>query len=351
MAKDFSELEVLLKKVAKVVTGDEFRSKSSAFLEKYCDEFSYEDENKLEYSQIHDRYQEEIEVSLLDALPPEDVEKLLEQLPAYMESVSASDMDGSVGEALDLLTSLGDFTAFKELMLVTKRNKNSKAAPAESHEMKSTDLGVAGVDKLFKEMASATGQGGWEVKSDKGWFRLEAKKLDDGKEYFRSTLQTDLTPEQCFDLFMDYENPKRREWLSHIKSIKMLKDNGPDDKVLRNEIEFTGIMKMALAAIPKTMDTRGIVRRDFPEQGDKTVVVMPWNSDKDEYDSTSPFMKLQTICFKPVKDAPNECLLIIMEQTSMQWMPQWVQVMMMNNVSPKMMNNMITKYKKVMLGK
>jgi hypothetical protein len=40
--------------------------------------------------------------------------------------------------------------------------------------------------------------------------------------------------------------------------------------------------------------------------------------------------QLQTICFKPVKDAPNECLLVIMEQTSMQWMPQWVQVMMIN---------------------
>ena len=48
-------MEELLAKVAKVVGSDEFRQKSTAFVEEHCDAFSFEDENKLEHSQIHDR--------------------------------------------------------------------------------------------------------------------------------------------------------------------------------------------------------------------------------------------------------------------------------------------------------
>ena len=32
-------------------------------------------------------YQEEIEAALLEALPPEEIEALMEKLPAYMEKV------------------------------------------------------------------------------------------------------------------------------------------------------------------------------------------------------------------------------------------------------------------------
>jgi len=350
MGTDFSDVKEVLRKVAKVVGGDEFRQKSAAFLAEHSDVFSFDDENKLEYSQIHDRYQEEIEVALLDALPPEEIENLLEQLPAYMDQVSAADMDADVGEALELLTNLGDFQAFKDIMLVAKRDKAAKAAPEAGTmaEVANTDLGVEGIETLFAEMASATGQGGWETKSDKGWFKAEMKKRDDGREYCRTTLLTDLTPQQCFALFMDYEHPRRSEWLSHVKSLKLIKDNGPDDKVFRNEIQLSGLMKVALAGMPKYFDMRSITRHDFPEKGEKTVVIVPWKVDTDEYDKAAPFTKLQTICFKPVKDSPNECLLVVMEETNLKWMPQWMQLMLINTVSPKMMNSMITKYKKVM---
>ena len=68
--------------------------------------------------------------------------------------------------------------AFKEIMLVAKRDKASKNMQTqEAHKMQNADLGVAGIEKMFEEMAAATGTGGWEVRSDKGWYKVEMKKV------------------------------------------------------------------------------------------------------------------------------------------------------------------------------
>eukprot|EP00873_Tetraselmis_striata_P003031 jgi/Tetstr1/423295/TSEL_013994.t1 len=253
-------------------------------------------------------------------------------------------MDPNVGEALELLSNLGDFQAFKDIMLVAKKDKLAKAAPVSgaSGQMVNTDLGVAGIEKLFEEMASATGQGGWDVKRDKGWFKAEKKVREDGRD-FRTTM-ADLTPEQCFSMFMDYEHPRRCEWLTHIKSIKKLEDNGPDDKVIRNELQFAGLMKVALASMPKTMDVRGITRHDFPEQPQRE------HSGEELW-----VMALQRTSFLTAPAAANDmlqasegqCLLVVMEETSLKWIPEWMQLMLITNVSPKFMNGNITKYKKV----
>ena len=43
--------------VEAVVTGSTFSAWRKAFVEEHCDKFSFDDENKLEYTQIHEKYE------------------------------------------------------------------------------------------------------------------------------------------------------------------------------------------------------------------------------------------------------------------------------------------------------
>jgi hypothetical protein len=76
--------------VEAVVTGSTFSAWRKAFVEEHCDKFSFDDENKLEYTQIHEKY----EVGVEDILRKEmlkgfAMEDFMAALPAYLEGPGA----------------------------------------------------------------------------------------------------------------------------------------------------------------------------------------------------------------------------------------------------------------------
>ena len=90
------------------------------FCEEHCGIFDDKDENKIEYTEIFQRYTSLIE-STLD-------QKLTEKVPNFsmkrFETMLLSRQDEMDTEIFDLLLSLSDFDEFKEVMLSYKKPVN-----------------------------------------------------------------------------------------------------------------------------------------------------------------------------------------------------------------------------------
>ena len=102
---------------------DDFASTQAAFCRAECAIFEDTDENKLEYTPIFERYvdalETAIEAHLASAVPGFDMLEFAEMLEARRETEALD------GDAFELLATLSDFDAFKELMLAHKAEREA----------------------------------------------------------------------------------------------------------------------------------------------------------------------------------------------------------------------------------
>jgi ADP-ribosylation factor 2-binding protein len=105
---------------------DDFASTQAAFCRAECAVFEDTDENKLEYTPIFERYvdalETAIEAHLASAVPGFDMLEFAEMLEARRETEALD------GDAFELLATLSDFDAFKELMLAHKAEREARDA-------------------------------------------------------------------------------------------------------------------------------------------------------------------------------------------------------------------------------
>ena len=100
---------------------DEFVSFQLSFLSAHCNEFDDGPENKLSYTPLFERFQSSMEEFISSFLsrrlgPAFSMESFLEECEARGE-------EQLCGDAFDVLTSMSDFEAFKELMLAEKKQQ------------------------------------------------------------------------------------------------------------------------------------------------------------------------------------------------------------------------------------
>ena len=75
---------------------EEFESWRKSFVDKHIDVFTFDDENKLEYTDIHREYEAKIEEFIVASLPSSlDVSVFMAELPAFMEGVSPGTEPGT----------------------------------------------------------------------------------------------------------------------------------------------------------------------------------------------------------------------------------------------------------------
>ena len=104
-----------------IIQEDAFKAMLDDFAAKNHEVFDpTADENKLEYTVLHQQYQQmleaHIEGKLVDAAV--DLGGFLAALPTYVESAGAHERTGAV---IELLRTLDSFVAFKDMMLTAKK--------------------------------------------------------------------------------------------------------------------------------------------------------------------------------------------------------------------------------------
>eukprot|EP00128_Syssomonas_multiformis_P005958 Colp12_sorted_trinity150504_noHs@21928 len=105
-----------------IIMDDEFQSLQNNFMDKNCSVFEDAEENKLVYTEIFQNYTSSIEnfieTKLKEREPGFSMDSFMGMIKARHDQVE--------GDVFDLLTSLGDFNEFKELMLSFKAHKEGR---------------------------------------------------------------------------------------------------------------------------------------------------------------------------------------------------------------------------------
>ncbi|CAH8863921.1 unnamed protein product [Trichobilharzia szidati] len=122
-----SDFDVTVGHLEDIMMSDEFRSVQDKFMDAYYNEFEDTEENKLCYTEIHNKYISTVERML--------EKQLCERMPnfsmrTFMDSL-APNSDCLDGEVFEMLYTFSDFLAFKEMMLDYKKVKTGQTVNLE----------------------------------------------------------------------------------------------------------------------------------------------------------------------------------------------------------------------------
>ena len=125
------QIRASLLEIEETIRGKAFETWRSGFVAKNLSDFTFEDENKLVYTEIHASYESEIERRIAESLPPSfDISDFMRSLPKYIEGAGLK--DDATGKAIALLLEVSDFTQFKQMMLLAKQRDEERSESKQS---------------------------------------------------------------------------------------------------------------------------------------------------------------------------------------------------------------------------
>eukprot|EP00192_Tetraselmis_astigmatica_P013375 CAMPEP_0117696578 /NCGR_PEP_ID=MMETSP0804-20121206/28749_1 /TAXON_ID=1074897 /ORGANISM="Tetraselmis astigmatica, Strain CCMP880" /LENGTH=342 /DNA_ID=CAMNT_0005510729 /DNA_START=95 /DNA_END=1125 /DNA_ORIENTATION=+ len=323
-----------------IVKEPEFVRQTKELVDKHCDTFTEDTENKLEYTVIHNEYvsfvENFIEKNLTEKMGPDfDMGVFMDALPDYIEKGG----DGTSGkeaasDTIDFLLGFGELESFKDMMLVAKKDKNTNADAIKGTgkvEFSSDHKKVIEEAKhVCHELVGAVeGTAKWKVVSDKPWMKLERKE-DGSYDFIRTTMQINLSVAGAEEMLLCF-NKERENWDTMMKDFQ-------DD----TEIKFTLVMPMAA---PQQMHSRLIITRDAPSPG--AITYMYLDVDPKTKKLSSAKESLGAGCIFPVEGQPDKCNYRGVDQIKKGWVPRFIMNWVITTWFPKQMTSQIIKYKKL----
>lgn len=118
----------------------EFTSFQSAFLSRHCSEFDAGAENKLSYTPIFDAYVSSME-SFIRGYLSRKVSGF--SMESFLAECEARGEEQLCGDAFDVLSSMSEFEAFKELMIAHKEQTNWQQL-TQQQQQQQQQSGVSG---------------------------------------------------------------------------------------------------------------------------------------------------------------------------------------------------------------
>ena len=106
--------------LSKILQSAEFKQQQGEFFAKHCETFTNEEENKLEYTAIHQEYEAMVEATIKEKIGDEKLKKIEVGLKDYIKVDVNHKRSPEVYEAIEILSALGDFVEFKKIMLAKK---------------------------------------------------------------------------------------------------------------------------------------------------------------------------------------------------------------------------------------
>ncbi|KAI9337890.1 the ARF-like 2 binding protein BART-domain-containing protein [Zopfochytrium polystomum] len=103
---------------------DDFVAQQRTFMEKHCHHFSDDDENKLVYMDVFREYTDGVERFLERKLTASLPWFSMADFMGMLESRADADPTAAEGDVFEMLASLGDFGAFKDMMLSFKHERD-----------------------------------------------------------------------------------------------------------------------------------------------------------------------------------------------------------------------------------
>ena len=111
--------------LAKVVGSQSFKQSQRDFFAQHCEMFDDAEENKLEYTEVHKKYEAMVESQIKEELGEEKLNRIEMGIKDFISGNSKVAKSAEVYEAIEVLSSLGDFEEFKKVMLAYKEGERA----------------------------------------------------------------------------------------------------------------------------------------------------------------------------------------------------------------------------------
>lgn len=287
-----------LEKVGKIINAPEFQQVSAAFVEAHKHVFEFTDENKFEYSALHERYIELMEKALEEQAKEVDMASLMTGLPAFVAATAAAkDMDSGTGATIDFLLTLTEFTTFKSMMLAANMAAVESAAPVVGGDVVSDaalsvfksaliDPVVIERSKELLRLSSGESDVVWKPISEKaGVYTLEGTELGSSR-FMRSIMQMGLSVEHTLNAHFNMCDPELSKWedtWGKVEVVREKREGKLHDQLVKVHLKLPGVVKF-IPGITKFIHLRMIVERDQPVPGSAIVVANTWDMDKNAPD-------------------------------------------------------------------
>lgn len=346
-----------LAEIGELVRSKEFREKQVAFFDKYCAEFEDTEENKLSYTAIHKEYEESVEGDLRRGVGEEKLARVCAGLEKFVETRSEEEVaEGSsvVMETIDLLTSLGDFEAFKAAMLARRREREVDAGAAKpnlSSARGSDVVEIEGVMDMIKEAVDAGKSGGWEPFSatGDGAFESEVKPTaaGGGNMWLRFGCVLDVPCWAASVMFGDFDNPEYCTWMESqgMKSIKLARDFGPGDEVYECELNMPRAVRYVMS-MPPSLHLRVVQRHDWPSPGQWAYSSIPYDMEKNIAMTSIGWFKMESGVIQPIEGQSDKSRFIMISQMNMKYVPRWGMAWMFKKWVPSTFNKVTATFKR-----
>jgi hypothetical protein len=351
-----------------VIRGNDFNAWRLAFVAKHVGSFSYEDENKLEYTEIHNSYEEQIEKRIAEGLPELfDLGDFMKSLPDFLEGPGGKD-DG-VGASITLLLEVSDFQQFKAMMLFARREKDEaeskhadelldgKATSAAQTEVSEATAALAGLDvegmmHMCEELAQAGANGGgsWTNLLTLDWMAIDRmpvpadRRKKSSEIYLRGVWTLNLTYAEACDMMFTM-GPRRKTWDPNFTSVTF--PNGgsdrDDDVVTSVALNFGYLINLAMFGSGAGTQ---LVARNFRRWSNDMVIyaMVPWDVKANRIDANHALLSLKTGTIAPHPTLPGKVVMTSLETNSMGGMPQWALHFMVRATAPSMMRALESRY-------
>jgi hypothetical protein len=318
-----------------IISEPTFQNEIDMFVDANCMYFDDVEENKLEYTTLHNQYielaEKRIEVRMQDMMGPAfDMIAFLMHLPAFIEGgaggVTGADEkeQSDFAMTLEVLQSFTDFLAFKTMMLAKKKSKET-AGRAVSPLDVALEADLASIGQM-----ACDGQA-WEFVKKDGWTTIEKIKNGDG-EFVRIAIECELSPEHAFDMMLN-ATPERAHW----------------DNMTTNELVGEDLYRMTvkMPMMPQfTFNIKIMTRCNFPNAGDITWVYRAFDPATGNL-VTGSGAPVGKGCVLAVPGQSNRCVLHSIEAmpSLVGKMPSFLMKWMLS-FTPKVYLKQITNYRK-----
>jgi ADP-ribosylation factor 2-binding protein len=328
------DIESSLCALDEVVAAPGFKEFQQYFVESHCHLFDNVEENKLEYTELHQQYEAQIETYLeqqLSQYPGFSMETLMAELPAYMASPQAVDHAAT----LDFLHVLTDFEAFKMLMVegyTAQQNAGKEAAATEIVLPQNVNEAL----EECKLLAAATADPalGWQNILKKGWLTVDRYKPEGRNEVMRSVIDCSMPVANAVEMMLSTDVVERKNWDS-MMDVEIIENYGPGDDLIKYSVKVPFMAPMVyiirLVQVP-----------DFPEPSCLTAVyVAPETGDAAAGKKPEG---LGNIVIKP--NGPDGAIMTSIEEVPKNMFPNFMMNWMISTMTPRLMSATISKYKK-----
>ena len=324
------ELRACLLEVAEVLKSGDFKRANDGFLEAHCSKFDLVDENKLEYTRLHEQYVEVVEAILVQRLATkglsmEPIESGLQDFVSQSLQPGTPEVENSIGEAVEFLISLSDFRTFKDMMLARKMELH-KIAPAGTTVL-ITEAGMTKVRALLETAKrlmtlSTSSDDMWNVIVDNAEFKCEYSPKHN---LYRGAALIDLPRDEALRMLMDF-SAASTAWRPEMRDSRILRcvtNTGrlpggiSEDIIINVAINIPALLRW-VAGFPQEITLRCAV--DLQDDI-FTWVTVGWDSVQDsEISGSLKMSKSGTI--RAVGDGSKSMISFVQDVPA--WLPNWL---------------------------